>query len=171
MADFLRPEAKAALWRWREVAGAMVVAALGLWWAMTSLGALSWLGGALVLVGLALGYTALQRLRFGRGGGGPGVVTADERRLTYFGPLTGGEVDLDDLSVLEYDPTARPPHWLLRTSGGQILAIPVSAEGADTLFDHFAALPELKAQTLLDVLSRTPPVRTIVWRRPAKRLH
>lgn len=171
MADFLRPEARAALWRWREVIGASALAGLGFWWALTAFGALAWLGVALVLIAGALGFAAVQRLRFGRGGGGPGVVTADERRLTYFGPLTGGEIDLDDVQVLEYDPTARPPHWLLRASGGQVLAIPVTAEGADMLFDHFAALPELKGQALLDVLSRTPAVRTIVWRRPAHRLH
>ncbi len=171
MADFFRPEARATLWRWREVLFAAAVVGLGLWWALTSYGVLSWLGWGVAAVGAAFAYPAVQRAAFGRGGGGPGIVSADERQLSYFGPLNGGTVDLDDLSVLEYDPTMKPAHWILRARSGEVVAIPVTAEGADELFDHFAALPGLKGQSLLDVLSRTEPVRSIVWRRPQQRLH
>jgi hypothetical protein len=163
MTDFFRPEARAALWRWREAMVAGVVAALGLWWALTSFGVLQWLGWALVALAAAAGYVAIQRLRFGQGGGGPGVVQIDERRLSYFGPLSGGIVDLDDLVRLDLDPTGRPPHWVLSHRSGDPLPIPVNAEGADALFDVFATLPGIRTERMLDALRHSPDTRVTIW--------
>jgi hypothetical protein len=163
LADFLRPAARAALWRWREVLSGLAVAGLGLWWAITAYAIMRWLGFALVAGGLALVWTGWQRLRFARGGGGAGVVQIDERRLAYFGPLTGGVIDLDDLSRLVLDPTGHPTHWLLTAKGGNSLSIPVNAEGADQLFDLFAALPGIRTERMLDLLARAPTTRVTVW--------
>ncbi len=171
MTEFLRPEARAALWRWREVLISAGICVLGLWWAAAAYGVMRWLGAIVALIGLALGVAAVQRLRFAQGGGGAGIVQINERRLAYFGPLTGGVIDLDDLTRVDLDPTGHPAHWLLTGHGAQTLAIPVDAEGADALFDVFAALPGIRTERMLDVLRRTQVARVTIWQAPRLRLH
>lgn len=171
MAEFLRPEAKAAIWRWREVMVALAILALGLWWGLTAFAVLQWLGWALTLIGVALAVAAVQRVRFRQGGGGIGVVQVDERRLAYFGPLTGGVIDLGDLVRVDLDPTANPAaHWIL-TARGETLAIPVNAEGADQLFDIFASLPGIRTEQMLAAMQGAPDKPVNIWARPAARLH
>ncbi len=163
----LRPEVRTLLWRWREVAVGVAVAAFGLWWAVFGLGIMPVVGGAVALVGVALTLGAVQRLRFARGGGGAGVVQIDERRVAYFGPLTGGVVDLDDLATLALDGTGKPAHWRLLARGGDTLDIPVDAENADALFDAFAALPGLRAERLIAALNGPRGTVTPLWSRGA----
>ena len=172
MAEFLRPEARATLWRWREVLFAVGLAALGLWWALSSFGVVRWMGVVLVLLAAGIAFAGLQRARFRQGGQGPGVVVLDERRLVYMGPLTGGAMDVADLTRLELEPAALPaPHWVLTGVGGQGLAIPVNAEGSEALFDVFAALPGIRSGQMLAVLERTPGARVTVWEKERPLLH
>jgi hypothetical protein len=168
---FLRPEARATLWRWREVVAGIATLAFGLWWAATGLTVVRWLGLPVMAAGAAIVWTGLQRLRFRRGGGGAGVVQIDERRLSYWGPLTGGIIDLDDLARLSLDPGGRPLHWVLTPHAGAVLHIPVDAEGADALFDAFAALPGLPAARMLDLLARPPDNPVTLWESDRRRLH
>lgn len=176
MSEIMRPETRAILKRWREPIIAGVVVLLGLWCALATFGVLSWLGWIAVVLGLAMGGVAVQRVLFRRGGGGPGVVTVDERRVVYYGPLTGGVVDLDALARLELEPQALPDsHWILTPESGEPVAIPVNAEGADALFDAFTALAGLRTDAMLTVLRRTPDARVTLWeatpRRDRPRLH
>lgn len=172
MADFIRPEARALFWQWREVLLAAALVILGLWWALAGVGITVWLGYIVTLVGLGWGFAGFQRVRFAQGGDGPGVVQIRERRLGYFGPLDGGVIDVEDLTMLELDPASHPePSWILTGIGGQRIAIPINAKGADALFDVFAALPGIKTETVLDVLSRTPDARVTVWSKVKPRLH
>ena len=90
MADFLRPEARAFLWRWRDVWVGLAVVGLGIWWGLRSFGPVSWLGYLLVAAGVVWAIAGIQRARFRQDGDGPGVVQIRERRLGYFGPLDGG---------------------------------------------------------------------------------
>ncbi|SHF45429.1 hypothetical protein SAMN05444339_106153 [Loktanella atrilutea] len=172
MAEFLRPAARAALWRWREVLVAGALAALGLWWAVESMGIVRWLGVTLVAIAAGAGIAGVQRARFRQDGQGPGIVMLDERRLVYMGPLTGGAMDVADMTRLELEPAAMPaPHWVLTGVGGQDLAIPVNAEGAEALFDVFAALPGIRSRAVLEVLERTPGARVTVWEKTRTLLH
>lgn len=166
MSEFLRPEARAGLWRWREVMVAAVVLTIGLRWGLVSFGALQILGWAMAVAGMAMGVVALRRLRFSQGGGGPGVVQIKERRLAYFGPLSGGVMDVGDLIRLELDGSGRPAHWRL-TGQGERLDIPVNAEGADALFDVFASLPGLRTDRMLDALAKKPDVLVLIWQAKA----
>jgi hypothetical protein len=168
---FLRPEARAALWRWREVIAAGAVLAFGLWWALATFAPVRWLAVPILGIGVAMLWTGVQRLRFRRGGGGAGVVQIVERRLAYWGPLTGGMIDMDDLARLTLDPAGRPAHWVLTPHHGDTLHIPVDAEGADALFDLFAALPGLRAERMLDLLSHPPDRATVLWQSGRFRLH
>lgn len=172
MDEFLRPEARAALWRWREVIVAGVVILLALWWGLDSFGFLRLLAVLLGLIGVAMAVIAWQRLRFAMGSGGPGVVHVDERRLAYFGPLTGGVIDLGDLVRVDLDPTGKPAHWILTDLAGQAVQIPVNAAGAEALFDVFAALPGIRTERMLELLHGNPGGRVLIWQTTARaRLH
>ena len=162
MSEFLRPEARAALVRWREVLIAAAVAALGLRWGLAAFGALQIVGWAMVAAGAALAVVALRRMRFAQGGGGPGIVQIRERRVAYFGPLSGGIVDMGDLTRLELDGSAHPAHWRL-TGGPEVVEIPVTAEGADALFDVFASLPGLAVPHMLERLRDPPKGVVLIW--------
>lgn len=172
MLDFLRPEARATLWRWREIVAALPLAALGLWWGLGRFGLLAWLGWGMVGLSVLMALTGVQRGRFRQNGAGPGYVQLDERRLAYFGPLTGGVMDLDDLCRVALEPQARPaPHWILSGIGGQELAIPVNAAGAEALFDVFAALPGIRTGQMFAALQTTPAARVTIWEQAAPRLN
>ena len=168
--SFVRPEATAAVLRWREVLVGAAVLLLGLYWASGG-GILKWIGVAVVVGGGALVYTGLQRARFRSGRGGPGVVTVDEGEISYYGPISGGVASVRELSLLMLDPTARPPVWILQQPGQQDIAIPVNAEGADLLFDAFAALPGIRTEFMLAALKKQDPQPVVIWAKPAATVH
>lgn len=151
---FLRDEARAALWLWREVIATGLVAAFGLW--CLSLG-----GALLVPVGLAIvalaagwGWTALRRLRFRPTGDAPGLVEVLEGRISYFGPTTGGTVGLSDLVELRLLHLRGRAVWRLKQGDGQALLIPAEAQGAEALFDAFASLPGIDLGDVAGALAR-----------------
>jgi hypothetical protein len=160
----IRPEARAALWRWREtlIAGGLGLLALR-WLALPGL--LFWLGCVTGVLALVLAVVGVQRARFRIGSGGPGVVQITEGQITYLGPLTGGAVALSELERIVLDPTARPAHWVLVQPGQPDLAIPVTAEGADALFDAFSALPGLNSQRMVTRLRDPGPHSVVIWER------
>lgn len=97
--SFIRPEARAALWRWRELLLAGSTGLLGLTWALGSYGVLALTGWALIVIAVIIAVIGAQRLRFRLGAGGPGVVQVDEGQVAYFGPLTGGGIARPSWSV------------------------------------------------------------------------
>ena len=169
----IRPEARATLWRWREALAGLGMAALGLWWIAGPGQLLGWVGWIVLAAGLALAVAGIQRGRFRGAGDGPGVVQVDEGAIHYFGPLTGGQAALTEISRLVIDRGARPAHWRIEQRGHPPLTIPVTARGADALFEVFVQLPGLTAQRLI-AARRGPPQEQEVWRRddaaPAPRL-
>ena len=172
MSDFLRPEVRDLLWRWRDVIIAFALLALGLWWGLRSYGVLAWIGYVVFGLGVIVALAGIQRARFRQSGNGAGVVQVNEARFSYFGPLNGGTMDINDLTQLALDPAAHPDAvWQLTGVGGQILAIPINATGAEDLFDVFARLPGIKTTDVLAVLSRTPNAHVVVWTRERPVLH
>jgi hypothetical protein len=90
--------------------------------------------------------------------------------------MSGGGVDLEDLAALSLDPSARPPHWLLHQVGQPVLAIPLTAKGADSLFDAFAALPGIRTEHMLRQIQSEATAPVVIWRAAsahaaAQRLH
>lgn len=168
--NFIRPEARAAMWRWREVLVGLPILLLGIYWA-SGFGLLKWVGFAVALGGVALMLAGFQRARFRSVRGGPGVVQVDERQITYFGPLDGGAVAIDDLTGVSLDARSEPPVWVLRQAGQNLLHIPVNAEGTDALFDAFAALPGIRTEHMLAQLAKKPDHPVVIWSKPAARLH
>ena len=164
--SLLRPGAAQVLRRWREVLVTLGLAALGLWWALTGFGLIEWLGWALMAAAAALALAGLQRLRFRRGGGGPGGVVVDEGLIAYLGPVTGGTVALSEITALALDPGG--PHWVLSQPGQPDLRIPLDAEGAEALFDAFAALPGLRTEHMLARMRRPARAPETLWQRPVR---
>jgi hypothetical protein len=172
MSDFFRPEAKAAIWRFRDVIIGGAVGLLGVWLALAGRGFLPWLGYIFLILAVVLLVAGFQRARFRQGNDGPGVVQITERRLAYFGPLDGGVMDLTDISMLAFDPDGHPdPHWLITGPENREIAIPTTARGAEALFDTFSALPGMRTDKLLGVLSTRPDQRVVIWSRPRHLLH
>lgn len=163
--SLIRPEARATLWRWREVLAGTALLGLGLWWGGGTSGILPWIGGIVGLAGAALVLAGLQRARFRTGSGGPGVVQVDEGRIAYFGPLTGGAVALSEIAAVTLDQSGRPGHWVLSQPGQPDLHVPLNAEGAEALFDAFAALPGFRTERMLSALRQRGPQAVPLWRR------
>ena len=164
--SFIRPEVRTSLWRWREALAGGCLAILGLWWA---LGVSGWIlnavGIALALLGAALIALGLQRARFRSGSDGPGVVQVVEGRVAYFGPLTGGAVNMADLTRLTLNHRQHPATWILRQPSADLLHIPVTAKGAEALFDAFATLPGLQTEHMLRALHSESDGETLIWQK------
>jgi hypothetical protein len=169
---FFRPEAKAALWQWREVLVAVGLALLGAWLIMGPGLLLALPGWALVFGGGALCLVGIQRARFRGAGDGIGAVQVIEGQISYFGPLTGGVMALESLERLTLDATQHPAHWRLDALQQQSLLIPVNAAGADALFDAFATLPTLKTERMLSELNTKHSHAVVIWeRKPLRPAH
>lgn len=169
--SFVRPEAQAALRRWRDALIAAGVALLGLYWLLTGFGILKWVGAVVLLIGLFFVVAGIQRARFATGRDGPGAVRVDEGQVAYFGPYTGGIVALSEMTRLELDPTKQPACWRLSQPGKDDLLIPLTSDGAEALFDIFATLPGLQTEKMLAQMRQSTDHPVVIWEKPLNRLH
>ncbi len=151
----IRPEITTALVRYREALGAGVIILAGLW--LMALGGyvLVPLGAIVAAIGAILTLTAFRRARFAQTVAAPGVVELDERQVSYLAPELGGFISLDELVEIRLLAMRGRRMWRLKQTDGQALLIPVDAEGAQKLFDVFAALPGMDTAAL--VLALHPP--------------
>lgn len=165
--SLIRPELKRTLSRWREVLTGVAVAVVGGWAATFGGWFYQGLGAVIVALGLALAYVGWRRLRFHREGDAAGVVEVTEGQITYLAPAGGGfaaRTELTEIS-LGFDVAGRA-HWRIAQTGAPPLSIPVSAAGADALFDAFVALPGANPARILAALDRRPADGPVtVWRR------
>jgi hypothetical protein len=70
--DFMPATPRNWIIRWREVLIGVAIVLLGLWWWANTYAVVSWLSAVIILLGAALIWTGVQRLRFRQGGGGAG---------------------------------------------------------------------------------------------------
>jgi len=163
---FIRDDARAALWQWREVlagGGGLILMAI---WAANSFGVFRIMALVLAAMCLVLIIAGVQRARFRGAQDGLGVVQVDERQITYFGPLSGGTMALADVGAISLNRASTPAHWQLVPLQGQVLTIPVDAKGSDALFDAFAGLPGLRTERVLHALNHGAATQIVIWRRP-----
>lgn len=169
MSDFIRPELRAALLRWREAVAGGALAAAGAWGVLVAGGLLAWLGGAALILAALLIWTGSQRARMRLVSGGPGTVDVDEGQITYFGPLTGGMMALRDIDAVSLIRAGgQTPHWQL-VSQADVLHIPLGADGTDALLDAFASLPGLRTERVLAAMKDGAADNVVVWQRSALR--
>ncbi|NIZ08286.1 hypothetical protein [Pseudooceanicola sp. HF7] len=171
----IRPELRQQITRWREALVGLAVLCLGLFWLISSFGLLRWIGVVVALGGGALVFAGIQRGRFRGKSDGPGVVEIREGQIGYFGPFTGGAVALTEMNRLALDAGATPPSWRLSQYGQPDLLIPLNAEGADALFDIFAALPDIRTGRLVTEVQRASTgqsdANVVIWDRARLRLN
>lgn len=153
----IRPELKAVLDRWREVIAALAVVGFGLWTAAQGGYLLTPLGLVLLALGAGWALTAWRRLRFHQPGQAPGILRVTEAQIAYLGPRTGGLIGLPDLIEVRLLTLRGRRIWKLKQADGQLLHIPVEADGADALYDAFAALPGMDTAALLAALGSEGP--------------
>lgn len=164
--SLIRPELLERLRPFREAMAAGLLALLGVW--------LVWLGGWLLMpvgavvlfIAAVWGISALRRARFARRVEAPGVVELDEGQIGYLGPTFGGYVALAELSDLRLIDLHGKRHWRLKQADGQVLLVPVAAQGAEVLFDAFALLPGADMARLAAALDG-PLTLHPLWTRPA----
>jgi hypothetical protein len=177
--SFIRPELADTLHRWREVIAALATALVGALGLGTGTGYVIPLSGLiLVIVGAAWTLQALRRLRFLQAGEAPGIVRVTEAQIAYLGPRIGGFVGLPDLTEVRLLTLRGRRIWRLRQADGQMLHIPVEAQGAEALFDAFTALPGMDTAALVAALGSDAPSETrvvalneadrLIWARQAK---
>jgi len=156
MTDFLRPELRRALWRWREVLAGLAVVLAG-WW-LARLGGPFWLGvGVLMaLAGAALAVGGWMRARFAAGAPGAGVVQVVEGQIAYFGPHSGGFVALGDVTSLAIAADGTGGAVWIVASPDTRLEIPAGAKGAEALFDAFASLPGADMSRIASAVAALP---------------
>ena len=168
MSSFIRPQARATLWRWREMLVGALVVLVGTNWALRAIGILQWLGPLVAIGGLVLIWIGWQRARFARAGDGRGAVAVVEGQVTYMGPLTGGQVALREMTALVLEAQHYPAHWRLEQAGQDPLLIPVDAAGSEVLFDAFSSLPGLRSERMLAALNTSQGQPIIIWRKPSE---
>ncbi len=169
--SFIRPQAAVELKRWRGAMVAAVVLALGLWWGLTSLGLIKWVGWALAAAAGAMLWASVQRARFHGGSGGLGVVEVDERQIVYLAPVGGGFLSLDGLYEVAIVPDrAGMPVWRF-TGAGERLSVPASAAGTEALFDALTALPGADMEAAIRASRGRPDVKVVIWSKGPARLH
>jgi len=159
----IRPEVWALVQRGQEVIFATMLALLGLWLMVLGGYILLPIGAAITALAASMAVLALRRLRFSKPAGAIGVVEVDEAQIGYFGPTEGGFISLQDMTELRLLRVGGSDMWRLKQSDGQSLLIPVSAAGADRLFDAFAALPNMNSADLAQPLAGSD--MRMIWRR------
>ena len=162
----IRPGAMALLTRWREALAGGLALALGGWLWLGFRGLPALFGLAALLVGLFLVISGVRAARFRTGARSPGIVGVDEGRITYMGPLTGGLVELDELTQVAFHrPDVGDAYWRLSQRQGEALVIPEGAIGSDRLLDALAPLPGLDAGAMVRAVQTRDPGAVTVWRR------
>lgn len=173
--SLIRPEARAAIWRWREVMAGALVTALGANWALGGDGLIRWIGLPVLLVGFALLIAGLQRARVRPRSGGAGVIELDEAQLIYFLPEGGVVIPLSSIARIEIealgDKGRGEIHWIFTDREGQKTRIPASAEGAERLLDALAQFPGARYQKVIAASVVRKPENFVIWQEHVARLH
>lgn len=164
-----RTDAIAQLSRWKEpilIALVLIFALRLLWRAVTFNNWITGIAGVvLVIVVASLLYVSYLRARLRRSASGPGIVEIDEQKITFFGPETGGEVELSNVTRLQISTLPNKMgdrNWIIWHHGGS-LVIPTAATGADQLLETLTALPGFRLDTTLKAIEATTQEIFTIW--------
>jgi hypothetical protein len=164
--SFIRKDLSGPLKQWREplIWTVLVLTGLALLWRGMARDA-AWLllpGGAAVVTGLLVLPGAVGRARLRALPPGEGLLELDERRIAYFGPLSGGVLDLETITRVEVV-AGISPVWRLSGKAGNVLDIPFAARGAERLPDALSALPGIAIAAGISAIDDPTGRSRIIW--------
>jgi len=172
--NFLRPELGRWLRKWSEPLTMALVLVFGIWLYLraeaTANAGLLVVASIVIAAALALLVLAVRRVRLHTDRRGFGVIEIQERKITYFGPDTGGAVSLDDLRRVEIV-SARAAgyidvsYWQLTDQWGRTLIIPLGAEGSDAMVDSFSALAGVKYDLIIAAMASSDDAVFTIWKK------
>ncbi len=171
--SLIRPEARAFLFRWQEAILSGIALLGSLQAAAMTAGLVRGLSYAAALVCAALFIEGVRRARRPDRGSGAGRVEVDERQITYFSALGGGEISIDDLVRVKVRPGDRRPagpdfFWEFTDLHGQRLTISGDAGNGAALFDALTALPGADLEAAIRVSNADAGGEQIVWEAAAR---
>lgn len=180
--SFVRPEAAEKLLLYGEPAAYAAVAVLCLWKGVALLSAGAWTGLALLALGAVAAFAVLgtaERALVARRSAtaGPGIVSVQEGRISYFGPHGGASMAVDALVrvdiVSDMDPHGAAGHagetrWELTDEAGDRLSVPAGAANAAALLDVLGGLPGFNNMAVVLAMQAGKPGQSTVWRRPPR---
>lgn len=150
--SFIRPEVSALAYRAREAIASLIAIGIGFWFFSQSGYLLKPIGFVIIAISLGWFKLALRRMRFTQEVTAPGMVEIDEGQVGYLGPQVGGFASLEELLEIRLMTLQGRRMWRLKQRDGQVILIPVDAEGADKLFDAFSSLPGMDSAALVAAL-------------------
>ena len=81
-------------------------------------------------------------------------------------------MSLDRLARVEIEVLgAERRDWVFTDQSDEQLYVPLSAEGADALFDALAALPGMNTGEAIRASTALGPDRFLIWQKDRRRLH
>ncbi|WP_166418459.1 hypothetical protein [Cochlodiniinecator piscidefendens] len=163
--SFIRPELRDAMWRWRESVQGGGVIALGVWVFLSSRGWVVWLGLLLIILGCALVSAGIIRGRLRSFRNGPGVIEVVERQLTYFSPIGGSAVSLDDVTKIELQGSGVSIFWCFHVPGQAPLRIPATAQGAEQLLDALASFSGVNYDNIVKASQTSDHHLFLIWKK------
>ena len=150
---------------WREPLTAIVLAALGLYWIINSHGILYTIGFGVFITGATLAYAGYQRIRFKRAETGGGLIDFTEGQISYFGPKTGAIFSIDEIKCLILDQSNSYSKWIVEITAGNKVEIPTNVKGNEVLFDVFNNLEGFQTEKMLEALSSSESIKTVLWQK------
>ena len=150
---------------WREPLTAIVLAALGLYWIINSHGILYTIGFGFLITGTTLAYAGYQRIRFKRAETGGGLIDFTEGQISYFGPKTGAIFSIDEINCLILDQSNSYSKWIVEITAGNKVEIPTNVKGNEVLFDIFNNLEGFQTEKMLEALSSSKSIKTVLWQK------
>ena len=150
---------------WREPLTAIVFAVLGLYWIINSHGILYTIGFGFLITGATLAYAGYQRIRFKRAETGGGLIDFTEGQISYFGPKTGAIFSIDEINCLILDQSNSYSKWIVEITAGNKVEIPTNVKGNEVLFDIFNNLEGFQTEKMLEALSSSESIKTVLWQK------
>lgn len=165
--SLIRPEARDAILRWREVIIGAAVTATGVNWAFGGFGLMRWIGAVVLIIGLGFLVAGVQRARVRPRSGGAGVIELTERQLTFLHPEEGAIVALSLVTRIEIITTGNGSgddmFWLFHQGDAPAIKIPASAVGAENLLDALSSFTGADYQKVIEASGSARAGRFLIW--------
>ena len=117
------------------------------------------------ITGATLAYTGYQRIRFKRAETGGGLIDFTEGQISYFGPKTGAIFSIDEIKCLILDQSNSNSKWIVEITAGNKVEIPTNVKGNEVLFDVFNNLEGFQTEKMLEALSSSESIKTVLWQK------